>query len=428
MFGERLIIANATGCSSIWGGSAPSNPYTTNEDGYGPAWANSLFEDNAQFGLGIAMATVQRRKTLHRHVAEVLCTPEPSPSSASSATPASATTTAGSGAAASVAVTPALRAALSAWHASWQCPEKANPAAKEVIGLLTVAHNAGTLEHPSLQAVWSQRDMLLKPSIWIIGGDGWAYDIGFGGLDHVLASGEDVNILVLDTEMYSNTGGQKSKSTPLGAVTKFAAGGKTRPKKDLGAIAMGYGDVYVASCCLASNYGQVIKAMSEAEKHDGVSIILGYAPCAMHGIKVRRMCVTLLPLLFVVREACSHVCSRACCAGCGAHVCCSSIFCTPSLPATRAASAPMLMLTQNVQNADSTCPPGAPELLLCICPHLFLLLACMFLAGWHVQCPRGGQDCHRHRLLASVPLQPSCDRRRIPPPLHTGCQEAQGRS
>uniref|UniRef100_A0A7S0RJ95 pyruvate dehydrogenase (NADP(+)) n=2 Tax=Chlamydomonas leiostraca TaxID=1034604 RepID=A0A7S0RJ95_9CHLO len=263
MFGERLIIANATGCSSIWGGSAPSNPYTTNQEGFGPAWANSLFEDNAQFGLGIAMATVQRRRILHRHVQEAL---------------------ADSG----VQMSAELRGKLNEWVGHWQDSDVANPVGRELIKMLNEEYKKFPDPHNMDQTVlrlWNERDMLPKPSIWIIGGDGWAYDIGFGGLDHVLASGENINIMVLDTEMYSNTGGQKSKSTPLGAVTKFAAGGKTRPKKDLGAIAMGYGDVYVASACLESNYGQVVKAMNEAEKYNGVSLILAYSPCVMQGIE-----------------------------------------------------------------------------------------------------------------------------------------------
>eukprot|EP00798_Chlamydomonas_sp_ICE-L_P015524 gene15524-21612_t len=228
LFGERLIIANATGCSSIWGGSAPSNPYTTNSDGFGPAWANSLFEDNAQFGLGIAMATVQRRKTLQRHVVEAL-----------------------------------------------------DESSEDVMKAVRAEKDS----HAKMDQLAHESDLFLKPSIWIVGGDGWAYDIGFGGLDHVMSTGEDVNILILDTEMYSNTGGQKSKSTPLGAVTKFAAGGKTRPKKDMGGMAMSYGDVYVASTCLQSNFGQAVKAMAEAEKYNGVSIMINYAPCVMHGIE-----------------------------------------------------------------------------------------------------------------------------------------------
>jgi len=256
LFGERLVIANATGCSSIWGGSAPSNPYTTNEDGHGPAWANSLFEDNAQFGLGIAMGIVTRRATLRRHVGEVL--------EAGDSAPMSAT----------------LRDTLTAWHKDWQNQAIVHPIAKAAMKLVR-EEGAGVA---ALEKVVELSDMFVKPSIWIVGGDGWAYDIGFGGVDHVMSTGEDINILVLDTEMYSNTGGQKSKATPLGAVTKFAAGGKQRPKKDLGAVAMGYGDVYVASVNLESNYGQVVRALVEAEKYPGSSIVVSYATCVMQGI------------------------------------------------------------------------------------------------------------------------------------------------
>lgn len=255
LFGDRMVIANATGCSSIWGGSNPSNPYTTTADGRGPAWANSLFEDNAQFGFGIAMATLQRRDNLAADVREVLTdesAPAPEP----------------------------LRSALSRWLEVKDDSDTCAPAVKEVEAQLAPLAES----HPILGKLWEHRDMLPKISTWIVGGDGWAYDIGYGGLDHVLASGANVNILVLDTEMYSNTGGQKSKATPLGAVTKFAAGGKTRQKKDLCRIAMQYGDVYVASCCLDANLGQVVKAMSEAEKYPGVSLVVAYAPCAMHGL------------------------------------------------------------------------------------------------------------------------------------------------
>ncbi|EFJ49484.1 pyruvate-ferredoxin oxidoreductase [Volvox carteri f. nagariensis] len=258
LFGDRLIIANATGCSSIWGGSAPSNPYTTNADGYGPAWANSLFEDNAQFGLGIATGTLQRRQALHRRVEQLLAAPQEA-----------------------VAPSEKLRSALSRWAEHYQDAEVANVVAKELQPLLEAEKDTAG---PALAAVYAERDMLHKPSTWIVGGDGWAYDIGFGGLDHVLASGENVNILVLDTEVYSNTGGQRSKATPMSAVAKFAAGGKERPKKDLGAIAMSYGDVYVASTSLHANYGQVVKAMTEAERYPGVSLVLCYSPCMLHGI------------------------------------------------------------------------------------------------------------------------------------------------
>ncbi|KXZ51159.1 hypothetical protein GPECTOR_13g646 [Gonium pectorale] len=263
LFGDRLVIANATGCSSIWGGSAPSNPYTTNAAGFGPAWANSLFEDNAQFGLGIATGIAQRRASVHRQVTAALALAASQP--------------------VALPLSPQLAAALTRWAEHWQEPAAANAAAAEAAPLLA-AEAAAARGCAPLAALAAQSDMLHKPSTWIVGGDGWAYDIGFGGLDHVLASGENVNILVLDTEVYSNTGGQRSKATPLSAVAKFAAGGKERPKKDLGAIAMSYGDVYVATTSLQANYGQVVRAMTQAERYPGVSLLLCYAPCMLHGI------------------------------------------------------------------------------------------------------------------------------------------------
>jgi len=258
LFGERMLIANATGCSSIWGGSAPVNPYTTNKDGRGPAWANSLFEDNASFGFGIYMATKQRRDTLVRYMKF---------------------------AAQDGTMSESLRKLM------MQCALNHNDAAiTETIypTLKTlIAHSSEIKKHPFIV---ENVDMLVKPSCWIIGGDGWAYDIGYGGLDHVISTGENVNILVLDTEMYSNTGGQKSKATPLGAVAKFAASGKTRNKKDLGMIAMQYGDVYVASVCLEANYAHVLKVFKEAESYEGVSIVIAYAPCVMQGINEGMQC------------------------------------------------------------------------------------------------------------------------------------------
>jgi pyruvate-ferredoxin/flavodoxin oxidoreductase len=257
LFGERMIVANATGCSSIWGGSAPANPYTVNARGQGPAWANSLFEDNAQFGFGIYMGTKQRRAVLATDVEAALN---------------------------SVVGSEQLRAALREWLAVRDNGALAGTATDAVLPLLE-AEALAVGAPGTLTSLWSQRDLFNKPSVWIVGGDGWAYDIGFGGLDHVFSTGENVNILVLDTEMYSNTGGQKSKSTPLGAVVKFASGGKSRPKKDLAMLAMqSYPDVYVASVCLEANYNQVLKAMSEAEAHNGVSLVVAYSPCAMHGI------------------------------------------------------------------------------------------------------------------------------------------------
>eukprot|EP00192_Tetraselmis_astigmatica_P000701 CAMPEP_0117666264 /NCGR_PEP_ID=MMETSP0804-20121206/10277_1 /TAXON_ID=1074897 /ORGANISM="Tetraselmis astigmatica, Strain CCMP880" /LENGTH=1326 /DNA_ID=CAMNT_0005473785 /DNA_START=664 /DNA_END=4644 /DNA_ORIENTATION=+ len=267
MFGDHLIMANATGCSSIWGGSAPSNPYTTNSEGYGPAWANSLFEDNAQFGLGISAASKARRKAVHKHVSSLLAM-EPFPASAE------------------------LKEGLTRWTEVWQDANACIAVSKSVVDLLEAEVGAldasGVVPQAGVDALWEiyeEKDQLMKPTLWIVGGDGWAYDIGFGGLDHVMASGENINILVLDTEMYSNTGGQRSKSTPVGSVAKLAAGGKETPKKDLGAIAISYGSVYVASVNLGANPTQVAKAISEAEAYDGVSLIIGYAPCGLFGLE-----------------------------------------------------------------------------------------------------------------------------------------------
>ncbi|EFN55341.1 hypothetical protein CHLNCDRAFT_134349 [Chlorella variabilis] len=266
LFGTRMLIANATGCSSIWGGSAPANPYTTDFKGRGPAWANSLFEDNAQFGFGIAMGVKQRRAALE----------------------AAAKVVVGEGAG-----TPELRAALAEWLPIKDNGALAGTAAAAVAAALPAANGNGNgngavvseAARGALAYIQNNTDLLDKPSVWIVGGDGWAYDIGYAGLDHVMSTGEDVNVLVLDTEEYSNTGGQKSKSSPLGSVLKFAAAGKNRPKKELGLMTMqGYPDVYVASISLEANYNQVVKAMSEAEAHKGPSLVIAYAPCAMHGI------------------------------------------------------------------------------------------------------------------------------------------------
>jgi pyruvate-ferredoxin/flavodoxin oxidoreductase len=254
LFGSRLMIANATGCSSIWAGSAPANPYTLNQDGKGPAWGNSLFEDAAEYGFGMMMGTLQRREGLLQKVKALL---------ADKNIPASSE----------------LRGLLTSWAAVWDTTESADFAPK-IEALL----KAEADKHPTLKDLASMSDILPKLSQWVIGGDGWAYDIGYGGLDHVLASGEDINILVLDTEMYSNTGGQASKSTPIGAVGKFASTGKQKAKKDLGGIAMAYEDVYVASISLASNMQQAVNAFKAAESHKGVSIILAYAPCISHGL------------------------------------------------------------------------------------------------------------------------------------------------
>ena len=254
LFGDRMFIANATGCSSIWGGSAPSMPYTVNKKGHGPAWANSLFEDNAEFGLGMATAVNARRARLAETIKEL---------SVADCAPAEA-----------------KEAALE-WLDGKDDAEKSKAAGEKLLAAL----NACSCNGEKKQFILENSDLLTKKSMWIFGGDGWAYDIGFGGLDHAIASGEDINIFVFDTEVYSNTGGQASKSTPTGSVAKFAAAGKTMKKKDLAAIAMSYGYVYVAQVAMGADYNQCIKAITEAEKYHGPSIVIGYAPCINHGIK-----------------------------------------------------------------------------------------------------------------------------------------------
>ncbi len=250
LFGDRMMIANATGCSSIWGGSAPSTPYTVDKNGRGPAWSNSLFEDNAEFGYGMYLAQETLRK---RVTAKVKALEEKAEGDVKAAI-AEYFETYNNGAANSIA-TDKLVAALEACG----CDDA--------------------------KAILAEKDYLSKKSQWILGGDGWAYDIGFGGLDHVLASGKNVNVLVFDTEVYSNTGGQASKSTPTGAIAQFAAAGKAMKKKDLAGIAMSYGYVYVAHVAMGANMNQCIKAFAEAEAYDGPSLIICYAPCINHGIK-----------------------------------------------------------------------------------------------------------------------------------------------
>lgn len=250
LFGERMVIANATGCSSIWGASAPTTPYCTNREGHGPAWGNSLFEDAAEFGYGIEMATSQRREHLVALVEE-----------------------------AAKSETGQLKTALNNWL-------KAKDSAEEskTTGDALKAALKGTRKK-ALKEILEMADLFTKQSIWVFGGDGWAYDIGYGGLDHVIASGKDINMLVMDTEVYSNTGGQSSKATPLGSVAKFAASGKTTNKKDLGRMAITYGYVYVASVAMGANKNQFLKAIKEAEAYPGPSLIIAYAPCINQGIK-----------------------------------------------------------------------------------------------------------------------------------------------
>ncbi|NLW16877.1 MAG: pyruvate:ferredoxin (flavodoxin) oxidoreductase, partial [Firmicutes bacterium] len=261
LFGDRAIIANATGCSSIYGGSSPTCPYTVNRQGHGPAWANSLFEDNAEFGFGMSLAVQQKRDRIAQLATSLL----------------------------DAAIDPELRSALESWLAGKDDADASQAAAEQVRAQLPSAlEQAEGQVAAMLQELNDLAEYLVKKSIWIVGGDGWAYDIGFGGLDHVLASGANVNVLVLDTEVYSNTGGQSSKATPTGAVAKFAAAGKRTRKKDLGLMAMSYGYVYVASVSMGASHNQLLKAMLEAEKYDGPSLIIAYAPCINHGIDMSK--------------------------------------------------------------------------------------------------------------------------------------------
>ena len=256
LFGERMYISNATGCSSIWGGSAPSTPYTVNrESGCGPAWANSLFEDNAEHGLGMFLGQKAIRERLIAKIIEMMASDKASDE---------------------------FKAAAQAFLDTKDDGKANGPATKALIVELEKAAAAGC---PTAKEILADKDYLAKKSVWIFGGDGWAYDIGFGGLDHVLASGEDVNVMVFDTEVYSNTGGQASKASNMGQVAQFAAAGKAIGKKNLAEIAMSYGYVYVAQIAMGADPAQTIKALAEAEAYPGPSLIIGYAPCEMHGLK-----------------------------------------------------------------------------------------------------------------------------------------------
>ena len=252
LFGDRMMVANATGCSSIWGGSAPATPYTINHNGHGPAWANSLFEDNAEYGLGMFLGVKAIRDRIAENVKVAL-----------ESDLADDTKT-------------VLKDWLDNMEESDGTRERAN-------ALVTTLENC---DSEIAKAILNDKEYFVKRSQWIFGGDGWAYDIGYGGLDHVLASGENVNVLVFDTEVYSNTGGQSSKSTPTAAIAKFAASGKRTKKKDLGMMAMSYGYVYVAQVAMGADKNQVLKAISEAESYNGPSLIIAYAPCINHGIKI----------------------------------------------------------------------------------------------------------------------------------------------
>ena len=252
LFGDRMVIANATGCSSIWGASMPASPYTTNQEGHGPAWGNSLFEDNAEYGYGMFIGSQKVRKQLAETAARV-----------------------------AEGASDELKAALNNWVEGANQGEGSRDRANLVVELLEKEAN----KTADMQEILDKKQYLVKRSQWIFGGDGWAYDIGFGGLDHVLASGEDVNVLVFDTEVYSNTGGQSSKSTHVAAVAQFAASGKRTKKKDLGMMAMSYGYVYVAQVSMGADKNQLMKAITEAEAYPGPSLIIAYAPCINHGIK-----------------------------------------------------------------------------------------------------------------------------------------------
>jgi pyruvate-ferredoxin/flavodoxin oxidoreductase len=265
LFGDRMMIANATGCSSIWAGSAPSMPYTTNKDGFGPAWANSLFEDNAEFGYGMFLGMEQLRDKVKDLCNEVIGLDIPAE----------------------------IKVATQAWVDGMPNASASKKASVELLALVQSYTGNNEKAKEIFAELIEKKAFMVKKSQWIIGGDGWAYDIGYGGLDHVLASGQDVNVLVLDTEIYSNTGGQSSKSTPTGALALFAASGKKTKKKDLGMMAMSYGYVYVAQVAMGSNQNQLIKAVIEAEAYPGPSLIIAYAPCISHGLKLGMGCTQL---------------------------------------------------------------------------------------------------------------------------------------
>ena len=253
--GDRMYISNATGCSSIWGGPAATSPYTVDANGHGPAWANSLFEDNAEHGLGMYYGQEALRERLISKL-EVM--------------------------AGSENATDSFKNAVNSFMDTKDNGAANAEPAKALVAELEKGAAAGC---PDCKDVLAHKEYLAKKSVWIFGGDGWAYDIGFGGLDHVLASGKDVNVMVFDTEVYSNTGGQASKATNIGAVAQFAASGKTTKKKSLAEIAMSYGYVYVAQVAMGANPAQTLKAIAEAEAYPGPSLVIGYAPCEMHSIK-----------------------------------------------------------------------------------------------------------------------------------------------
>ncbi len=250
LFGDRIVVANATGCSSIFGGNLPTTPWSVNAEGRGPAWSNSLFEDNAEFGLGMRLALDAQAAQARALLPQVV---------------------------------PELAAAILETD---QTTEAGLKAAR--VHVAALKERLAGLDSPEARRLLALADALVRTGVWIVGGDGWAYDIGFGGLDHVLASGRNVNVLVLDTEVYSNTGGQASKATPRGAVAKFAAAGKQTRKKDLGMIASAYGDVYVAQIAMGADNAQTVKALAEADAYDGPSLVIAYSHCIAHGIEMAK--------------------------------------------------------------------------------------------------------------------------------------------
>ncbi len=257
LFGDRMMIANATGCTSIWGASAPNMPYCKDENGRGPSWANSLFEDNAEYGLGMVLGVKQMRDKINENMLALM----------------------------ERDITDKVRFAFENWIANRENGDVSRKAGDQVLSALGGITSTDYETERLVAEILDRKDYLVKKSVWAIGGDGWAYDIGYGGLDHVIASGENVNLLVLDTEVYSNTGGQSSKATPAAAIAKFAASGKKNRKKDLGMMAMSYGTVYVAQVAMGADKNQTMKAISEAERYDGPSLIICYAPCINHGIR-----------------------------------------------------------------------------------------------------------------------------------------------
>ena len=264
LFGDRMLITNATGCSSIWGGSAPSAPYTTNAKGKGPAWANSLFEDNAEYGYGMVLAIKQLRNKIEDYMREL----------------------------SEMNIDPLAKKAISEWITGKEDDKINRESTARILKLL--GGDLGDKKANELgEKILELKDYLIKKSVWAFGGDGWAYDIGYGGLDHVLASGENINVLVFDTEVYSNTGGQASKATPLGAVAKFAASGKKVKKKDLGLMVMSYGYVYVAQIAMGASQKQTIRTFIEAERYNGPSLVIAYCPCINHGIYAGMGCTQL---------------------------------------------------------------------------------------------------------------------------------------